>query len=155
MKKKSGISHKRAQVIENSVLGDIRSVFFTAEALNHTNEHITEEITAVMNTRNAKRLPLHRLTYINGYIAARRENIYTSKLVWVVSVDEKLLTSEETHALAEDEKDMPLLYLDENYRSPWQRVNLTLSRHVWKRDRDGSPMLDKPYDEMFIVKEDV
>ena len=76
-----------------------------------------------------------------------RDNLYRDHLLWVLSVDGKLMTSEEVDQKTIEEKGTKMSE-EEFYRSPWSRINGDLCRHVWTY-KDGQPMYDKPFDRRF------
>jgi hypothetical protein len=111
-------------------------VFTMVETLYLTHDELTRRLLAI----DISKLPKHAHEYLRGYCDARRE-AHQRMITWVKWLDGRLVTSDAINILTqlEAKKKQPA-----TYRSPWQRVNGDLSRHVWI-GRDGQPLLSKPY----------
>ena len=151
VKKRSGISAARSHKLEKIFRERMSSIFSQGIRFQHTHEHMLKCIhSEILDTPEWKMVPERVRSYIEGYWKAKRDEVYQYHLVWVMSVDGKLMTNKEIiDALTEEEKMYEVTDKTGQYRSPWSRVNSNLSRHVWK-DRDGKILLDKPYDARFL-----
>jgi hypothetical protein len=144
-----GMNVNRAVKLQGEFLQSAQDVMANCIHFQLTHEDILEHLNARIFSRPEwKKVPSYVQAYINGWLRCKYDSIYQDKLVWVLSVDDKLLLSKEVDALTSDER-FDGKYIEPNYQSPWARVNNDLSRHVWKNRVDGSPMLQKPYDRRF------
>jgi hypothetical protein len=141
---RSGISIDRALRLREKLKLRAGDIFSRAIMFKWSHEDIQEETIKLHASNEWKRSPGWVQSYLRGYIDARRDNIYRDNLMWVLSLDDKLVTSREVDTATKDEQELGITKCT-SYRTPWQRVDGEKSRHVWK-DSEGQPMLDKPYD---------
>lgn len=159
--RKRNISGDRAFNASRHYIRVLGEIYNSAIMLKLTQEWIRDRVRErVTDTSDYRRLPLHYRYYVDGYHEARRGEIERIHLVWIKWVDGKLMTSDEVQALADEEDlefrvvrgvryrigapDVPVT----DYRSPWARVDMAKSRHVWKDDT-GNAMKDKPFEAKF------
>lgn len=182
-RKKSGISGNRAYKIQCKLVERVADIYSCARMFYYTHEQIREQVSKMYDCSDWKRAPTYVNSYVQGYMQARRDDMWQHQFVWLLSCDGKLMTSKEVDVLTEKEKEDKCsafiamceesvrLYAKvggscrhpptreeymrdfskhqpSDYKSPWQRVNGELSRHVWK-DSAGNPLRDKPCDEKF------
>jgi hypothetical protein len=103
-KKKSGISSKRARSIQCQLVERIANIYSSARIFHSTHEQMLESLNErVYNTKEWKKAPVRVSAYVNGYQAAKREEMWCS-FAWLMWLDGKLCTSKEIDAITEQEK---------------------------------------------------
>lgn len=132
--------------IQETLKERLTEVFFIATTIYWTHEHITEEcVKRVWNSEELRRAPNYVRSYLQGYADAKRAE-HIKKLVWMKSVDGMLLTTSDVNALTQWES----LSWDKLELTPWQRVDESLSRHVYVSCQGEGILVNKPYDQKFI-----
>lgn len=145
----------RSYKIQRLLKSKIKDIFTDVFYFKLTIETLNDKINTLMNGNEAKRTPSYIRSYLQGYIDARRDDIYRNHLVWLKSCDGKLLTTEELDRLIVEEVKQGYLHppfgssqltgiTKTTTKSPWQRTDPDLSCHVWK-DVQGNPLRDKPF----------
>lgn len=159
-RKRSGISGARASRIAAELKKRLLDIIFQGIHFKQTHDFISQRIIAgVLDTPEWRKAPGYVCSYLQGVSDTKRDEIYHYHLAWLLSVDGSLLTSKQVNALTRMEKEygqsLPdgsrIYSTDPGYKSPWSRVDSSLSRHVWK-DANGNPLADKPYDAKFLEK---
>ena len=103
--KKSGLSHKSAYTIMRKMVGRAQEVFSSAIAYKLTQDDISDRIRQdIRETGEYIRLPTWAKSHIDGYCEAKREEIYKYHLVWLMSLDGELVTSEMVDQRTAEEK---------------------------------------------------
>ena len=157
-RKRSGISSDRAYRIQRAMISRVSDIYSSHVHFHTTYEDVAEELrSTVHNSQELALCPERVRAYIDGYCEALRNNIWNTKVMWVLSVDGKLMTSKQVDELtrtARAENDAnratPNTFPTKEYRSPWSRVDVEKSQHVWI-GKDGAPMYDKPFSHRFLA----
>ncbi len=139
-----GISGERAFRIQERAVSLLGDSFSQAWACKSTWKDLTDRNRAIYQSPEVLKAPERVRSYLRGYEKARHDDIYRTKLIWLLWCDDRLLTSTEVDALTEYEKARGLPTLP-NYKSPWSRIDSDKSRHVWKDTKTGKPLPDRPY----------
>lgn len=154
-----GITVQRAYKLQEKLTARIKDLMSQARHFHLTNEDIIDNMVQVRIHPDYHRAPRYVHAYCEGVYRTLREDIYNNRLMWVLSLDGKLVSSKEVDDLTLWEKEhFPIASKSCNvfpngssgYKSPWSRINNDLSRHVWK-DVEGKPLLDKPFDARFLL----
>jgi hypothetical protein len=132
-------SYRIQQQFKTSTL----DIFRTAIRLRQTHDIILKNISdRIYGDPLWAKVPDRVRAYIRGIMDARFDDMW-SRLVWLKSIDGKLLTTKEVDALTAKEAKLKKSKAN-NYRSPWGRCDGQTSAYVWK-DEAGNPLRDKPY----------
>lgn len=143
-RKRSGISINYALRLKDKLKVRAMDIFSRAISFKLSHEEIQTYVMELQSTKEWKRSPTWVKEYVRGYMDARRDDIYRYHMVWMLWLDNKLVTKVGVDTATKDEQELGLTHCT-SYRSPWQRVDGDRSRHVWK-DAEGNPMMDKSYD---------
>jgi hypothetical protein len=154
-KKRSGITAKRAFNLQCKLVERADDLYSRAYWYCSTHEQIVEsEQRKLWHSKEWARVPSYVHSYVEGYVAAKREELYRHHLYWMVWLDGKLVTSKEVDERTKEEHKLILDRCNADcqdyaepagYRSPWSRIDSEQSRHVWV-DNAGNPLPDKPFD---------
>jgi hypothetical protein len=151
-KKPKGISGERAHRLQRKFISRIDDIYHGSINCKLTYDEIREKIEKeVTGTSEWERVPEYVRAYINGYCEARLNELHQYHLVWVLSCDGLLMTSNEVNALTKSEEDIGINIVP-NYSSPWNRIDSQKSRYIWK-DANGLMLLEKPFSRRFLTKE--
>ena len=140
------MSLDRALAIKSILASYLKDVYSSAIHFKMPHEKLLERKQLfVLNDPLYRKAPRWVHAYLNGMEDIMRDNIYRYHLVWLMSVDGKLLTRKEMDELYKQEKAIADKHKpNDDYKSPWARVNSELSNHYWKDD-NGNPLRDKPF----------
>lgn len=141
----SGISLDYSLRLQKTLTDRAADIMSRAYSFKLTHEEISESVVQLRQSREWKRAPHWVKSYIEGYLHARRDEIYRHHMAWMLSLNGKLVSSKMVDTTTKDEVELGI-HKNIGYQTPWARVDGEKSRHVWK-DADGQPMLDKPYDQ--------
>lgn len=139
-----GISGERAFRIQQRAVSRLADSYSLAWHFKSTWKELTDRNRAITQSPDVLRCPARVRSYLSGYEEARRADIYCNKLVWMLSCDNRLLTSKQVDALTAHEKAQGLDKAPD-YKSPWSRIDTDRSVHVWKDTITGEPLRDRPY----------
>lgn len=129
-------------------------VFSNARHFYWTDETIRQELKQkVFDNSIWKKLSAAAQAYVMGYWEAKRKDIWLHQVAWAMHIDGKLMTSKQVRELDKAERDAAQ---GKDYQGPYckARFNEALSMHVWM-DKDGNPLLDKPFNPKVSKKEKV
>src|SRR6478736_186065 len=130
----SRVSSDRAAKLQRQWCDAVSAIYRDAAAMHLTHAEVLSRFTErVTDMPEWRRVPRYVQTYVLGYRDACMQAMWRS-VVWMKSVDGKLLSTEEVDALSASETgDGP---------SPWQRCDTEASCFVW-RGADGQPIRDR------------
>ena len=142
--KKSGLSSDRSHKEQSRFIRLVDETFSNGKHFYWTHDAITEELKKrIFSTPMWDKVSAEVRGYVNGYWWALREELYRNRIVWALSLDGKLMSSQDVRDVCKAE-DATGFQSD-----AWSRIDSNLSRHVWT-DKQGKPLYDKPYDARFL-----
>lgn len=97
-----GISMDRAFSLQSELLRRAAAIHSQAISFKMASEDISREVRErLYNSSEWKRAPRWVHSYVEGYMQARRENIYRHHMMWMLWLDGRLLTSKEVGVITE------------------------------------------------------
>lgn len=133
-----GISSDRAYKIQRILIARVIDIYGCAKSFKSTHEYILDRMTKeVWNSKEIKKAPKHVGAYVSGYREAISDSFWRNELVWMLSLDGKLVSSKEVSIITDEERCMGakegMFPFDKTpYLSPYQRVDSDHSCHVYK-----------------------
>lgn len=142
-----GMSLDRALRVRDHLAVRLQDVYSTAINLKMTHDQLLQRRTIYFfNDPLYKKVPRWVHSYLEGMEKVLNNHLWHHNLVWLMSVDGKLMTGKEIDKLTKQEEAKYSLSnkLSNDYKSPWSRVDGDLSYHCWKDD-NGKPLRDKTF----------
>ena len=133
----------QAYKLKRKLISALCDVYARARHFRMTHDELSEGLRESVY-EPAQRLGAAERAYIDGYAEAKRAEVWRSQVMWMLSVDGRLMTSKEVDALTREEATR-FDPRDPAYKSPWSRVDNNKSCHVWVDMRTGEPLRDKPF----------
>lgn len=137
--------------IQTTWESNIARVFANARQQYITANEITNQLTYIKNKFSIS-APNCVKEYISGYTKAMWEQMYLRDIEWMFYLDGKLMSGKDVEKLAYEEnckqwgkcvKNEQIFHHPPEYKSPWQRIDMTKCKYVWK-GKEGHPMPHKP-----------
>jgi hypothetical protein len=100
-----GISISRSLDLQGRLTGRAADIFSQAVTFKLTSEDISQMVAQrLQGSPEWKRTPQWVHSYVQGYMKARRDNLYTTHLEWLLWLDGRLVTSKSVAQITKDER---------------------------------------------------
>src|SRR5271167_4030125 len=103
-RKRSGISGDRAYRIKQKLVQRLKDIVSNGMHFKLTHDEVCEQVRErVMGDSDWQKAPAYVHTYIQGVWDTKRDEMYRYHITWVLSLDGKLVSSEEVDELTKKE----------------------------------------------------
>lgn len=135
--------HERAAKLQEKLCGRIRDIVASAISFRYTRTQMFDMAqSVVLNTCELNLAPVEVYAEVRRLWSELLRDVDKNRVMWLVSIDGKLMTSEEVGVLTQAERKM--VSLPVGYRNPNDRIDHSKGAFVWLDGR-GKPMRDKLY----------